>query len=73
MEATIEFNLPEENREFEITMEAHNLLITLHDLSEWLRDQYKYQGTEKISAEQVRQKLFEFAKDNGVDKILSEY
>lgn len=73
MKATIEFNIPEEQNEFDITVKAHNLLNTLHEMSEWLRELYKYKDIETINTEEVRMKLWDLAKDNGVDNILSEY
>jgi hypothetical protein len=51
MKATIEFNLPEENEEFNIAVNAVKYYATLHDMDEFLRCKLKYGELTKAEAE----------------------
>lgn len=65
MRATLEFNLPEENQEFELVSKALKMYSTLWDLDLWLRSEIKYKDKEHL--EVVREKLRELMNDNRID------
>ena len=65
MKATLEFNLPEENQEFELMSKALKIYSTLWDLDVWLRSEIKYNDKEHL--EVVREKLRELMNDNRID------
>lgn len=64
MKAIIEFNLPEENQEFELTSKALKMYSTLWDLDLWLRSEIKYKDKE---LDEVRDKLRELMNENRID------
>lgn len=64
MKATLEFNLPEEQQEFEQASNGWRYHSVLWDFDQWLRGEYKYQGIE--AAYVIRQKLHEFMDDNKI-------
>ena len=65
MKAILEFNLPEDNQEFELTSKALKMYSTLWDFDIWLRSEIKYNNQEQY--EPVRDKLREFMNDNRID------
>ena len=65
MKAILEFNLPEDNQEFELHTKALKMYSTLWDLDLWLRSEIKYNNQEQY--EPVRDKLREFMNDNRID------
>jgi len=65
MRATLEFNLPEENQEFELASKSLKMYSTLWELDQWLRSEIKYNDKEHL--EVVRGKLMELMNDNRVD------
>lgn len=65
MRATLEFNLPEDNQEFELASKALKMYSTLWDLDVWLRSEIKYNDKEHL--EVVRDKLRELMNDNRID------
>ena len=65
MKATLEFNLPEENQEFELMSKSLKMYSTLWDLDVWLRSEIKYNDKEHL--EVVREKLRELMNDNRID------
>jgi len=72
MKATLEFNLPEDQQEFNLATKGSNWWNVCWDMDQWLRAQYKYMPDEKYSKEkydayyEARQKLFELMSENGV-------
>jgi hypothetical protein len=64
MKAILEFNLPEDNQEFELTSKALKMYSTLWDLDVWLRSEIKYKDKE---LDEVRNKLRELMADNRID------
>ena len=64
MKATLEFNLPEDNQEFELATKALKMYSTLWDLDLWLRTEIKYKDKE---LDEVRDKLRELMSDNRID------
>ena len=69
MKATLEFNLPEDNQEFELTSKALKMYSTLWDLDVWLRSEIKYKDKE---LDEVRDKLRELMADNRIDFDMCE-
>ena len=72
MKATLEFNLPEDQQEFDLATKASNWWNVCWDMDQWLRAQYKYMPDEGFSKDkydayvQAREKLFEFMSEHGV-------
>ena len=64
MKAILEFNLPEDNQEFELHTKATKMYCTLWELDQWLRSEIKYKDKE---LDEVRDKLREFMNDNRID------
>ena len=65
MKAIIEFQLPEDNQEFELHTKASKMYCTLWELDQWLRSEIKYKDKEHY--EPVRDKLQELMADNRID------
>jgi hypothetical protein len=65
MKAILEFNLPEDNQEFELHTKALKMYSTLWDFDIWLRSEIKYNNQEQY--EPVREKLREIMNDNRID------
>ena len=42
MKAILEFNLPEDQNEYQMANDASNMFIALWDMSQWLRKQTKH-------------------------------
>jgi hypothetical protein len=61
MKATLEFDLPEERDEFEITTKAIDYRNVIVELNEWLRREIKY--NDKNEYEIVRERLWNLLKD----------
>jgi ABC-type cobalamin transport system permease subunit len=66
MKATLEFNLPEDQRTIWIlqTMALTITVLALCEFDQWLRSEYKYNGKEEMYA--VREKLNQIINDNNV-------
>ena len=52
--ATLEFELPAEQEEFEDACRATTVLINLGNFDNWLRSKVKYENQEMISIDEVR-------------------
>jgi hypothetical protein len=70
MKAILEFNLPEDNQEFELAAKALKMFGTLWDFDVWLRTEIKYNNQEQY--EPVREKLRELMNDNRIDFDMCE-
>ena len=70
MKAILEFNLPEDNQEFELHTKALKMYSTLWDFDLWLRSEIKYNNQEQY--EPVREKLRELMNDNRIDFDMCE-
>ena len=72
MKATLEFNLPEDNTEFEMAVNASKMYSVLWEMDQWLRQQYKYMPDAEYSEdkyntfEKCRDHLREIMFENGV-------
>lgn len=66
----IEFQIPEEKAELEITLQAPGMHSVIHDLDNWLRDKIKHgEMTQDARGvfEDVRTELHRILEDNGVN------
>lgn len=70
MKAILEFNLPDDNQEFELASKALKLYGTLWDFDVWLRTQIKYNDQEQY--EPVREMLREMMNNNRIDFDMCE-
>jgi hypothetical protein len=74
MKATLSFNLPEEEDDFELASNANKLLCVLHELDQELRAEVKYHDdlTEerRKAFEYVRDRIFEIAKAYNISHLL---
>ena len=69
MKAILEFNLPEDQHDFELAVNGTKAQVTLWEMDQWLRAQYKYMPDNEYSAdkyetyekcrEQLREIMFE--------------
>lgn len=68
MEATLKFNLPEENEEFSTAVNAVNYKNALSELNEYLRNEIKWGSDENKSeiAQEVRDELFRLMSENNI-------
>ena len=64
MKATLEFNLPEEQEDFNHATNGFNYYMALVEMDQWLRSEYKYNGVEAMY--EVREKLREIILENNV-------
>ncbi len=72
MKAILEFNLPEDQTEYQMANDASNMFSTLWDMKQWLRGQVKYFPDERSQEvydafEECRHKLNELLIDNNLD------
>ena len=63
---TFEFNLPEEDSEFEACANARQMANILWDLDQWLRSEQKYHYRESIPVDELRDKLRQMLSDAGM-------
>ena len=69
MKATLTFDLPEEQEEFELASNAVNYSIALSDIDNYLRSKIKYADlTEEQYKvyEEIREQLWCYINDNGI-------
>lgn len=66
--ATLEFNLPEEREEYELTVKAGALCSFIFEFSQYLRSQYKYNDTLTEEQHELLEKIRE-----EFYRIMSEY
>lgn len=68
MEATLKFNLPEENDEFNTAVNASNYKNALWELDQYLRNKAKHSSDEPEGeiAQIVRDELFRLMSENNV-------
>ena len=72
MKAILEFNLPEDQSEFDLAVNGAKAQVTLWELDQWLRAQYKYMADEEYSEdkyetfEKCRDQLREIMFENGL-------
>ena len=64
MKATLEFNLPEDQEDFNYATNGFNYYHALYEMDQWLRSEYKYNGKEEMY--EVRNKLRKIILENNV-------
>ena len=64
MKAILEFNLPEDQENFDFATNGFNYYMALSEMDQWLRSEYKYNGKEEMY--EVREKLNYFISENNV-------
>jgi len=69
MKAILEFNLPEDDYEYNLTRDAYRYKSSLHEINEWLRRKIKYES-DTLSEDEY--KAFCECKDKLVE-ILNEH
>ena len=65
MKATLEFNLPEDQDDFNYANNGFNYYMALVEMDQWLRSEYKYNGKEDMY--EVREKLRQIILENNVN------
>jgi hypothetical protein len=69
MKATIEFNLPEDQAEFDFATQGGKMYLALWDISQELRTLWKYEELDEKEwdmVERIRNKFFEILEDNQI-------
>jgi hypothetical protein len=72
MKAILEFNLPEDQHDFDLAVNGAKAQVTLWEMDQWLRAQYKYMTDEEYSEdkyetfEKCRDQLREIMFENGL-------
>lgn len=64
MKATLEYNLPEDQEDFNHATNGFNYYMALVEMDQWLRAEYKYNDNEEMY--EVREKLREIILENNV-------
>jgi len=71
MKATLEFNLPDDQHEFDMAIQGSSMYLALWDLSQELRSMWKYQQykTEEEYAivETIRDKFHEILSEHNIN------
>jgi len=70
MKATIEFNLPEDQAEFEFATQGSKMYNALWEISQELRTLWKYEELDEKEwdmVERIRNKFFEILEDNQIN------
>ena len=72
MKAILEFNLPEDQSDFDLAVNGAKAQVALWEIDQWLRAQYKYMPDEGYSEDkynayyEAREKLGEIMFENGL-------
>jgi len=72
MKAILEFNLPEDQPEFDLAVNGSKMHLVLWEMDQWLRAQYKYMPDNEYSEdkyetyEKCREQLRELMFENGI-------
>jgi hypothetical protein len=66
MKAILEFDLPDEKFEFNYAIKGVNYSLVIDDLENWIRSKVKYTDQTTFTLEELREKLNEYKRNNGV-------
>jgi hypothetical protein len=69
MKATLEFQLPEDQTEFDFAIQGSNMYSALWDISQELRTLYKYEELDEKEwkmVERIRDKFYEILDENQI-------
>lgn len=70
MKATLEFNLPEDQHEFDLAIQGSKMYSALWDISQELRRLWKYEELSEEEwkmVERIRDKFYEILGDNQIN------
>jgi hypothetical protein len=70
MKATLEFNLPEDQAEFDFATQGSKMYLALWDISQELRTLWKYEELDEKEwdmVERIRNKFFEILEDHQIN------
>ena len=73
MKATLEFNLPEDQSDFDLAVNGAKAQVALWEMDQWLRAQYKYMSDAEYSEdkyetfEKCRERLREIMFEHGLN------
>jgi CRISPR/Cas system-associated endonuclease Cas3-HD len=72
MKAILEFNLPEDQTEYQMVNDASKMLNVIWDMKQWLRSQTKYAAANMSddtykAFEECREKLNELMNENNIE------
>lgn len=67
MKGILEFNLPEEQSEFQTALDAGEWVAAVDDYARWLRDICKHQDPSVYDAVQCSDKLWSILRERGLD------
>lgn len=73
MKAILEFNLPEDQQDFNLATKGSAWHFVAWKMDQWLRQQYKYTPDGEYNVDrynayvEAREKLFELMQENGVN------
>lgn len=73
MKAILQYELPQEEAEHRIAVQARDMLFTLTELDRWLRNEIKHgerPADETRGLQRCRDKLWDLIDDNNVDTEL---
>ena len=69
MKATLEFNLPDDQNEFDMAVQSGNMYAALWDISQELRTLWKYEELKQEEGdmvERIRNKFYEILDENQI-------
>jgi len=72
MKAKLEFNLPDDDHEFQMAIQGAKMHSVLWEMDQWLRTQYKYMSDAEYNEaaydayEKARTQLIEFMVENSI-------
>jgi hypothetical protein len=71
MKAILEFNLPEDQYEYNLVNKAADMSVVLHEFDQYLRGRLKWEDSitdlEYKAVEEAREKLLEMCRDGGIE------
>ena len=65
MKATLEYNLPDDQEDFNHATNGFNYYMALVEMDQWLRSEYKYNDNEEMY--EARVKLRQIISENNVE------
>ena len=70
MKAILEFNLPEEQEDYDMAFCGHDYWCSLYDFSQYLRNKIKYEELDEKTTkiyDQIRSEFYEILKEKGIE------
>ena len=67
MKATLEFNLPNDQEDFNHATNGFNYYMALVEMDEWLRAEYKYNDNEEMYEARVKMRQIIFENNVNID------